>query len=201
MGDFGCFFKTNHLNGSVRIPFIVSGPGLEQVGVKSKALVGLQDVLPTLSSLAGIPLETEIDGIDLTKVLSGQEEGRKIYVSQCLESPWQTYMVCDGDWKYIYTEANGVEELYYLVDDPYELVNLAGDASKKQQIKHYRDILVKWCQVNEDHEMLDEGGNLKQTPVDLKAEAKFDVGALGYAGSRIILGLRQMRHCKVPPVV
>ena len=48
-----------------RVPFIAWWPGKIPPG-KRNAMFTLMDVLPTLASVAGIPVEYEIDGMDLS---------------------------------------------------------------------------------------------------------------------------------------
>lgn len=179
LGDFGCFFKTNHLNGAVRVPMIMAAPGLLTGGRTSDHLAGLQDILPTVAALSGVSLEQSVDGMNLASVLSGQIEGRFVFISQSLESPWQTYMVCSHKWKYIYTEANGFEELYDVEDDPHELRNLALDSEYDEVKKQYRAVLIQWCQENGDEAVLD-GNDLRKTEVDLDEVSRFNPGSMGW---------------------
>jgi len=160
LGDFGLFFKRNFYNGSVRIPFIVSYPRRVAAGRISRELVGLQDILPTLMSLTGTPLHRPVDGEDLTPVLEGHDSSiREYYVGQCMDHPQQQYMVVDGEWKYIYHQLGGVEELYNQLQDPHELNNLADskDAPIKVVRHRMREYLRQWCIENGDQSMLENG--------------------------------------------
>ncbi|MFQ6041662.1 MAG: sulfatase [Candidatus Poribacteria bacterium] len=187
LGDFGCFYKGNFLNGSVKVPFIISAPGLIPKGqIRSDCfaklamtlLVGLQDVLPTLSGLTKTPLNQNVDGIDLSEVLANDRACREFYVAQCGHSPWQSYMLCDGKWKYIYSEANGFEELYDLKTDPNELCNLAFESKMKSAVSHWRSLLISWCKENGDTGMLD-GNNLRKSNVNVE-EATFQYQSMGW---------------------
>ena len=53
-----------------RVPLIARWPGVIEPGV-SDAFFSLVDLMPTLCSLAGIPLQHEVDGLDLSHVLRG----------------------------------------------------------------------------------------------------------------------------------
>lgn len=138
LGDFGTFFKGNHLNGSVRVPFLAAGPGVAQ-GAACDALIGLQDILPTCASAAGATIGQSVQGIDLSGILaSGRGQPRDVYYAQTGDAPHQSCMVCNGKWKYIYTEWGAIEELYNQKTDPAELHNRAADPACAAQLAEGR---------------------------------------------------------------
>ena len=65
-----------------RVPFIVNGPGLVQPTGRSRELVDITDVLPTLCELAGVDLPDDrpIDGISFAPYLRGETEPLRDYV-------------------------------------------------------------------------------------------------------------------------
>jgi arylsulfatase len=159
LGDFGLYFKSNFYNGSVRVPLMISYPQKIQKGIVSEQLVGLQDLLPTLLSLAEAPLEANVDGKDLSPVIFQNQPVRDYYIGQCKEDPYQQYMITSSRWKYIYHQCGGVEELYDQIEDYSELNNMAG--SQEPDIQHVletmRKELIAWCVANHDHAMLVNG--------------------------------------------
>lgn len=161
LGDFGSVFKMNHLNGSVRVPFIVAGPGVAR-GTVSDALVGLQDVLPTFAAAGGAAIGQVVQGCDLSPVLASPDRHvREVYYSSTGNDPAQSVMVTDGRWKYIYSQAaGGVEELYDQQNDPTELRNLAGDPACDATRHAWRERLIGTAQHLEDGEIL-SGDQLK----------------------------------------
>ncbi len=161
LGDFGTVFKMNHLNGSVRVPFIVAGPGAAR-GASSAALVGLQDILPTLAGAAGAAVGQAVHGKDLARTLADPSNAvRDIYYSSTGDDPRQSAMVYDGRWKYIYSQAaGGVEELYDQERDPGELHNLAHDPSHREALAGMRARLVKTA-IELGDEALFDGDRLK----------------------------------------
>jgi len=159
LGDFGCFFKANHLEGSDHIPFVWRVPGVKG-GSTPDALVGLEDILPTLAALTGTTLSHSVHGKDLTQALSKAAPVRDVYVSQVHNSPMQCYMVTDGLYKYIYSEIGPTEELYNLETDPKEEVNILALGEGKKQAREMRERLVAWVGEYGDDAMLDEKGRL-----------------------------------------
>ncbi len=158
LGDFGIFFKANFYNSAVKVPLMLSYPKLIEPAQTSDILVGIQDILPTLMSLVGEKLDYKVDGIDISSVVSGQTTEREFYVSQCLDDPDQLFMLANKEWKYIYHQINGIEELYNEIDDPSELQNLADIAEQKYiDIKNsMREQLTNWC-IENDTGIIEDG--------------------------------------------
>ena len=67
-GSHGLIGKQNLYEHSVRVPLIVSGPGIP-AGAKTDAMCYLFDLLPTLGGWAGVPAPAGSQGLDLTAVL------------------------------------------------------------------------------------------------------------------------------------
>ena len=60
--------KTSQAEGGIRVPYIIIGPGIS-AGVESDVIINNYDAVPTMLTLAGQPLPTDIDGCDLTEFL------------------------------------------------------------------------------------------------------------------------------------
>ncbi len=179
LGDFGSFFKCNHLNGSVRVPFIACGPGVAASG-KSRALVGLQDILPTFAAAGGADIGQDVHGHDLTPIL--RDPGATVrdwYYAQSLGSPNQTVMITDGKWKYIYSEAGGIEELYDQVNDPGELNNLAHDSGQAERVRGMRERLSAMARELGDTEIFDNDG-LAVSTLDRREIRELPISGLGW---------------------
>lgn len=130
-GDYGP--SNGHLRGrkgttwegGQRVPLIVRGPGRIPAGRVEEGIAASIDLLPTIASLAGAapPVERRIDGIDLSPLMTGErnESPRDhfyYYHRDRLEA------VRWGDWKlHLRKDAQAIEELYNLRDDPGESRN------------------------------------------------------------------------------
>ena len=79
----------------------------------------------------------------------------------------QSYMATDASWKYLYCEANGLEELYNLREDPKECRNLISEGESLDQASRLRETIVRWCAENGDDGMLENGG-LKRSEMDVE---------------------------------
>ncbi|MEV7566432.1 arylsulfatase [Streptomyces tanashiensis] len=124
MGDHHLFRKTLPYEGSSRIPFIVSGPGI--ASGDHRRLVELRDVMPTLLTAAGLPVPDSVEGHD---VLAGPERawlhGEHQEALVCPDRPGSVQWLTDGSWKYICRSADGREQLFDLLADPGELYDVA----------------------------------------------------------------------------
>ena len=84
--------KGDTIDAGSRVPFIAWGPGVVKSGLVSDSLINLNDVLPTLSSLAGVPLPQDYpgDGESLLPVLMGQHELQRRELFIHYEPRWPT---------------------------------------------------------------------------------------------------------------
>ena len=179
IGDFGSCFKVSQLNGSVRVPFIVSGPGIPAAEV-SESLVGLQDILPTFAAFADADIEAEIQGENLMPVLRDTSKAaRDYYYSTTEEYGGQSAMVTDGKFKYIYSEGNAIEELYDQVNDLPELNNLAKNPDYTEKAREMREALINCAKHFKDYNILCKNG-LKASEVDRSILPKSAPGGLGW---------------------
>lgn len=82
--------KGDTIDAGSRVPFIAWGPGVVKSGLVSDSLINLNDVLPTLSSLAGVPLPQDYpgDGESLLPVLMGQHELQRMELFIHYEPRW-----------------------------------------------------------------------------------------------------------------
>ncbi len=120
LGDHGLYTKSVAYEPSLRVPLIVSGPGLPE-GRTSETPVELIDLNPTACELAGLPEQEGIDARSLVPVLRDErEEHRAETVSairnfRCIRTP--RYKLIEN--------YGGGDELYDLEQDPRELHNVA----------------------------------------------------------------------------
>lgn len=183
LGDFGFYFKSCMYEGSAHVPLIVRMPG-GRSGT-SDALVGLQDIMPTLCSSAGIAPPNRVDGRSLMPYLrtspgqEGEATDREFFVSYSLDSPNQTAMITDKRYKYIYSERGAVEELYDLGEDPREEYNRINDAAYRRRAAELRQELIRWARENGDEQLLD-GDGLRAAPAVNMESVAFDVNRMGW---------------------
>lgn len=126
-------FKFNATEGGLRVPMVISGPGIEGAGfVDSRSQVA--DIAPTLLDLAGVALDPEeFYGRSLMPVLRGQ--AKNVYGDSdtfAFETSGMAALY-RGPWKITKTlEPYGDEQwhLYDIARDPGETTDLAAEHPK-----------------------------------------------------------------------
>lgn len=125
----------------VRVPLIVSAPGLTKPGSSLNQLVEFVDIYPSLAELCGLPSPTNIDGVSFVPLIKNSELPGKEAVFSTAKNQ---RMVRTAKYKYIKTLDNdNQEQLFDLVTDPSELKNLVDDPSMKKVLDSHRSILAK----------------------------------------------------------
>ena len=124
LGDFGLWAKRLFYEASAQVPMLLIGPKnnaqVPQNHVDNR-LVGLQDVMPTLLSLSGLPIPDTVEGISMVGAKT-----RAFLYGECKENESATRMVHDGRHKLIWYPAGNHLQLFDLEKDPSELLNLHG---------------------------------------------------------------------------
>ena len=144
LGDHYRWRKNVPYEGSARIPLLLSAParlGLQRGAVIDKP-VGLEDIMPTLLDLAGVPIPDTVDGSSLLPLLRGEQTAWRdcIHIQQCHAA---YHCLTDGKSKYIWFTTDGREQFFDLVADPDEIHDLSADPSRAAQIGAWRERLVR----------------------------------------------------------
>ncbi|MHC4675571.1 MAG: sulfatase family protein [Planctomycetota bacterium] len=146
--DKGCRFY----EGLVRVPFVMSLPGLIKENVRNQALVELVDIAPTLLELAGLPKDENMHGKSLIGQLTGRADPHKhrdfAYSTYTKSLPTkrskynQSYatMIRTRRHKLVVYHGQNTGQLFDLEKDPGEFVNL-WDNTSHQKIK--MDLLIR----------------------------------------------------------
>jgi arylsulfatase A-like enzyme len=139
-GEKEALSKNTLWENSTRVPLVIRVPGLaSSAGQQVDEPVGLIDLFPTIRDLCGLTSDTkknaqgaELDGHSLRPLLenpiAGLWQGPDVALSMVStensdDRLSKNFAVRSKDWRYI-RYANGQEELYDLVNDPYEFTNL-----------------------------------------------------------------------------
>ena len=116
-----------------RVPFLIRAPGVPHRTVR--AVVGNQDIAPTLAALAGVP-HPPTDGSSLVSLMKGERSSlhRPVLLQNKRlghgnDKPPSFWGLRTSRWKFI-RQVDGKRELYNLRRDPHELRNLAHSRPK-----------------------------------------------------------------------
>lgn len=148
LGDHHLWRKTYAYEGSAHIPLIVRLPQRMRGQVKGQvdAPVCLQDVMPTILDVVGVPIPQTVDGASLLPLIRGERAPWRKYVhgehSTCYSPSQEMQYLTDGEWKYIWFPRTNAEQLFNLRDDPYEQIDFAEDPGQADQLVSWRRELV-----------------------------------------------------------
>ncbi len=148
LGDHGYFRKCEPYEGSANIPMIIAGS--EELGFRagqrSSQPVALEDILPTLTELAGAETP-EVDGVSLVPVLRGERQEVRPWLhfehSPIYSQPQGFHALTDGRMKYIWRPADGSDQLFDLDADPLEERDLAADADHREELQRWRGLMIE----------------------------------------------------------
>ena len=120
------------------IPLVAAGPGMAS-GIRTNARVGLHDLCPTLTELAGAaPIEVP-DSRSFAALLRDpgvcEDKSQTGYAEyHGTRFPLAQRIYWEGEWKFVF---NGFDfaELYNLADDPAEMHNLAQMPEQAERVR------------------------------------------------------------------
>ena len=124
--------KREMFEGGIRVPMVAVWPEKIRPGTSSNRLALTMDLFPTICTVAGLTVESEIDGVSLFRTLVGQmappmertlhwvrREGGRLHQGQ------DYYAVRQGHWKLLQNSPFEPFQLYNLREDPLEKHDLA----------------------------------------------------------------------------
>ena len=156
MGDNGMSLGEKGIEGkwygqeeSIRVPLIIKDPrSADKIKQYKAGQMALNiDIAPTILSMAGLPVPTQMQGMNLMDVVSGKTAERTdfFYQHYFLGSPNipKVEGVVTKDIKYMKFIEHDYEELYDILHDPHEIDNLVNNPNYKNQLKEMRKKYLK----------------------------------------------------------
>ncbi len=138
LGEHGLWLKNVLLDNAVRVPLIISGPGMPK-GQTVSTPVCHTDMVATMVDFAGAAEARPLRGHSLRGM--GGHPGFAFSESHSEGNATGSFMIHKGDWKYLYF--TGDEPLLFnLKDDPGEFNNLAGEKRHAGTVKELHAHLV-----------------------------------------------------------
>ncbi len=139
LGDHGLLLKgCRFFEPLVHVPLVISWPARFRQGLRSRALVELVDVAPTLLEAAGQPVPDPMQGRSLLPVLTGEADPH-VHKPHVVSEYWDAVVLpeavgptehthatmrFDGRYKSVVYHGHGLGEIYDLENDPGEFENL-----------------------------------------------------------------------------
>lgn len=140
VGQHGLLGKQNLYDHSVRVPLVISGPGISP-GAKSNTYCYLLDLFPTLCDLAGIEIPDSVSGHSIIPAIRKRTRIREHLFAGYADLQRS---IRKDEFKLIVYNVGGkiTEQLFNLREDPLEMENLAGKAEWKDKQDQLRDLLA-----------------------------------------------------------
>jgi len=142
IGSHGLMGKQSVYEHSVRVPLIVSGPGVPR-NERRSTFCFLLDIFPTLCDVIGLPVPKTVEGKSFAAAFRNPR-------TRARDALYFSYMnvqraVREGRYKLIEYHVKGkrTTQLFDLETDPLEMNNLASDDNHKEALARLRERLVQ----------------------------------------------------------
>ncbi len=152
VGEHGLMGKQNLYDCSVRMPFIMAGPGIP-AGRRIDALMYQHSLFPTLCELAGLSVPATVQFPSLVPVLRGERD----HLFDSIYCAYRGYqrMARTGRHKLILYPEVKKAQLFDLEKDPWEMNNLAADPANSATVAELFRELKKWQETVNDSFVLE----------------------------------------------
>ncbi len=122
LGDMGTFQKFLPYDGSSKIPMLMRYPSKIEAGTQMTKFTDLNDLFPTFLDLAGIEMPSHLDYPG--KSLFDKTADREFQYIEHQHGARRWVSVRNQAYKYNYYYGGGKEELFDMINDPFETENL-----------------------------------------------------------------------------
>lgn len=139
LGNHNMWAKQTYYEGSANVPMIVVGQaGDEAIGFNrtDDRVTGLQDVMPTLLSMAGLDVPEHVDGRSMMS-----DAPRDFIYGEFGEEAHSSRMIRDQRYKMIWYPTGNHFQLFDLNEDPKEMVDLGGDPDHAETLERMKGLL------------------------------------------------------------
>lgn len=145
---------------SIRMPLLVRYPKAVKAGTVRDEMALNIDLAPTLMELAGVTAPRAMEGRSLLPLLAGKSTAWRdsFLIEYYTDTVFPRVLqmgykaVRNERWKYIhYLELNGMDELYDLRSDPYEMKNLIAEPSAAKALATMKRELERLLPVKSEY--------------------------------------------------
>lgn len=144
LGQHGLFGKQCHYEHSIKVPFVIAGPGIPE-NQRRDTYIYLMDIFPTLCDMNQIPIPETVEGKSFLACIKDADE-------TCREDLYFAYTdkirsVKDRRYKLMQHVYDGVmtTQLFDLEKDPLELANLAKDQDHQDVVRRLKGLMKDYC--------------------------------------------------------
>lgn len=147
LGDHHMFRKTYAYEGSAAVPLIIWKKDAQR-GVREVTPVVLQDLYTTILDYAGVEIPEDVDGANLMPLINEGTPLERTWIhgehSRCYSADEAMQFMTDGKYKYIWFTDTNKEQLFDLLNDPYECHDLGADETSKAELEVWRGRMIDY---------------------------------------------------------
>lgn len=141
LGSHGLIGKQNLYDHTLKVPFIITGPGIP-AGNQRDAQIYLRDLPATILAYCQVDIPNGWDSADLMPLIDGEtSEVHPFLVSYYLD---ESRSVRTTEWKLITYPKTGKDQLFNLIKDPMEIHDLSADDASASILKSLHANLRAW---------------------------------------------------------
>lgn len=150
LGDHGLTGKgAPGFDSCIHVPLLISYPGMIKPGMVIEELIEQVDIAPMILDYCGVQIPRIVQGFSIRPVIEGKPHKPRSSIfmedKNPFRSSWKT--VRAHEYKYCRNQA-GREILFDLINDPYELNNVANHESYAKILNMMRnEMLARWFDV------------------------------------------------------
>lgn len=145
-GNHGLMGKQNMFDHSVRVPWMIAGPGIPKQKKISDPIY-LQDAMATALDLGGVEKPAHVEFDSVLPYINGQGKKRDVIYGSYLD---KQRMVRTEKYKLIRYPKLGVDLLFDMENDPEEITDLAKDKKHAATLKKMQALMQKQMEIMGD---------------------------------------------------
>lgn len=147
VGQHGLMGKQNLYDHSVRMPFIMAGPGIPK-GRRNHAMFYMQSLFATTCDMAGAPVPTSVQFPSIVPLITGEQKRGEVALYGAYLNVQRS--VRTDEWKLIRTPKEGQVQLFRIRKDPWEQRNLAANPKYASVVERLDAQLRELMILNQD---------------------------------------------------
>lgn len=151
VGEHGLLGKQNNYEHSIKVPFIISGPGIPK-GETRDSYIYLFDIFPTLCDYAEIEVPDTVEGISFKPVIENEEIRTREYLFAVFADKVRS--IKDYEYKLIEYKCGDMRrtQLFHISEDPWELNDLFWNEEMQPVVQKLRKVLRRHAEAWDDME-------------------------------------------------